>query len=286
MSTEKFVCGSLFSIPDLRDYKGRPISSDAYLPEEYELKNLPEVKNQGAVGSCVAHSLATAAEYFNQKETDTNVKLSTGYIYGNRLLTTYKGSGMYTRDAIKTMTKFGDVPYEDFPYNVEVPYAIETFESESNKELIEKGLNYKFESYFKLTNEKSIKAHIYDGNPVIMTMWWYDDIKIKDGIMETKLIKSSKTGGHCMVIFGWNKTGWLVQNSWGKNWGNKGRFILPYNVPLKETWGVLDAKSDSSIILDKPFKSKVGAWFAKLIHKIISWFYNLYYKLRNKSNGQ
>lgn len=266
------ACGSLFSVPDLRDYVAKsPIHE---FPESFEL-SMPEVKSQGSVGSCVAHSLATAAEYFNTKETSTNLKLSTGYIYGNRLLSAHKGSGMYTRDAIKTMTKFGDVPYEDFPHNVEVPYAIELFD-DAPKELVEVGLNYKFASYFKLKDDAAIKSHLMDNNPVIFSMKWFDDIKIEDGIMITKEVTSKKTGGHCMVIYGWNETGWLVQNSWGTWWGNKGRFVLPYNISRKETWGVLDAKSDSSLILEKPFKSNVGAFFAKIIHKVISWFYNIF----------
>lgn len=64
--------------------------------------------------------------------------------------------------------------------------------------------------------------------------------------------------------------------------GNKGRFVLPYNVSRKETWGVLDAQSDSSLILEKPFKTKVGAFFAKVLHKIISWGYNFTHWIKNK----
>ena len=276
--TKNYVCGSLFSIPDLRDYVAK--SNVNEFPETFEL-SMPEVKNQGAVGSCVAHSLATATEYFNTKETNTTIKMSTGYIYGNRLLSTHKGTGMYTRDAIKTLAKFGNVPYEDFPYNVEVPYAIEKFEAEADK-LEERGLNYKVASYFKLNDDNAIKSHLLDGNPVIFAMKWFEDIKIENGVMITNEVISNKTGGHCMVIYGWNTKGWLVQNSWGKNWGKNGRFTLPYNVSRKETWGIIDAKSDSSLILEKPFKSKVGAFFAKVIHKVISWGYNLVAKLKEK----
>lgn len=280
MAKTNYVCGSLFSIPDLRDYYAKSDRVD--FPTTYEL-TMPEVKNQGSVGSCVAHALALTAEFYNVKETGVPMTLSTGYIYGNRLLSTHKGSGMYTRDAIKTMTRFGDVPYEDFPYNVEVPYAIQKFEAEAEK-LEEKGLNYKFASYFRLNDENAMKAHLLDGNPIIFAMKWFDDIKIVKGVMVTEEITSNKTGGHCMVIYGWNETGWLVQNSWGKTWGKKGRFVLPYHVTRRETWGVTDAKSDSSLILKKPFNTKFGAWVAKVIHTVISWGYNLVAKLKEKNN--
>lgn len=78
-----------------------------------------------------------------------------------------------------------------------------------------------------------------------------------------------------MVIYGWNKDGWLFQNSWGTKWGNKGKFVLPYSVSRKETWGLVDAKSDSSLVIKKPFSSSFGATVAKILHKIILWFYSL-----------
>ena len=271
MSENKQYLGSLFSIPDLRDY--RAVTSEQAFPEEFALE-MPKVKNQGSVGSCVAHSLSTATEYFNKKETGTNIDMSTGYIYGNRLYSTHKGSGMYTRDAIKTLSKYGNVPYVNFPDNVEVPYAIELFDSRAD-ELEAIGLDFKIASYFRLDDDNSIKAHLTDGNLVIFSMYWFDDIKIERGIMKTNQVKSATTGGHCMVIYGWNKDGWLVQNSWGELWGDRGRFVLPYNISRKETWGIVDAKSSSNLRLDTPFKSKLGAFVAKVIHKIISIFYNL-----------
>jgi C1A family cysteine protease len=268
----KLALGSLFSIPDLRDYVAKTVKTT--FPKTFELGIMPDVKNQGTVGSCVAHSLATVTEYFNEKETGKFIEMSTGYVYGNRLLSTYKGSGMYLRDAIKTLAKFGNVPFTDFPHNVEVPYAIAEYEKVADK-LENVGLNYKIESYFKFKDDESIKAHLMDGNLVVFAMKWFDDIKIRDGVMITSEKTSKKTGGHCMVIYGWNETGWLVQNSWGKIWGNNGTFILPYGVSRKETWGLKDAKSDSSLVLKKPFKTKFGAKIAKVIHSIISVFYNL-----------
>lgn len=272
VSDKTFVCGSLFSIPDLRDYIATSKATE--FPKEFKL-TMPRVKNQGMVGSCVAHSLATVTEYFNKQETNTATKMSTAFIYGNRLLTTHKGSGLFTRDAIKTVSKFGNVPYEKFPDNVEVPYAIQRFDKFYAEMGESVGLNWKFKTYFQLKDTNAIKTHLLDKNPVILTMWWYDDIKIVDGVMQTKCVKTSTTGGHCMVIYGWNETGWLVQNSWGTVWGNKGRFVLPYNIPVKETWGVTDDVSSSSLTIRSPFKTKIGAFIAKVIHKIISWFYNI-----------
>lgn len=277
MEDFKHQFGSLFSIPDVRDYIAHSNVSNDAIPKEFMLSNLPAIKNQGSVGSCVAHSLATVAEFYTKKETGKKTVMSTGYIYGNRIFTTHRGSGMYTREALKTMTKYGDVPHEYFPYNVEVPKAIELFE-EKVDDIEEIGYGYKFKAYYKLTTEKDIKTHLLSENPVVIAMPWYDDIRIVNGVMITDQVKSKTTGGHCMVIVGWNETGWVVQNSWGSNWGNKGRFTLPYNIAVREYWGTVDAEPDDTVTIEKPFSTRFGRVIANIINKIISLFYKLSHK--------
>ena len=275
MEELNYKLGLLFSIPDVRDYIAHSNKPDEEIPKEFTLDSLPSVKNQGAVGSCVAHAIALVAEYYARKETGKKTKMSTGYIYGNRLFTTHKGSGMYLRDALKTMTKFGDVPYEYFPDNVEVPYAIELFEQKV-EEIEPLGYNFKFKAYYKLTTEKDIKTHLLSGNPVIMAMPWYDDIKIVNGVMSTRCVKTAKTGGHCMVIYGWNDIGWKVQNSWGSYWGDKGHVVIPYEVPFNEVWGIKDAASTSSLVVKKPFSTEFGAKIAKFLNRIVLFVYNIF----------
>lgn len=272
--SEEFVCGALFSKPDVRDYVAYTELSD--FPKEFEL-DMPKIKNQLNVGSCVAHSLSTVVEFFNQKETGKYEEMSTGYIYGNRRLTTHKGHGMYTKDAIRTVSKYGDVPNSYFPVNVEVPYAIEKFENEVDQ-IESTGYHFKFAEYFKLKDEFAIKTSIMENGPAILSMYWFDDIQVKNGVMATDCVVTDKTGGHCMVIYGWNEIGWKVQNSWGVLWGKGGNVVIPYDVRFKEVWGIKDAASDSSLILKKPFKTKFGEQIAKLLNYIISCVYNMSHK--------
>jgi C1A family cysteine protease len=274
--SEEFVCGALFSKPDVRDYVAYTDLSD--FPKEFEL-DMPKVKNQLNIGSCVAHALSTVVEYFSEKEIGKYEEMSTGYIYGNRRLTSHKGTGMYTRDAIATVAKYGDVPNAYFPANIEVPYAIEKFENEVNR--IEPiGYHFKFAEYFKLKDELAIKTSIMENGPVVFSMFWFDDIKVKDGVMHTNCVKTSKTGGHCMVIYGWNDIGWKVQNSWGSLWGNGGAVVVPYDVPMKEAWGIKDAETTGNLTLKKPFKTKMGAKIAKVLNYIISFVYNIMHKTK------
>jgi C1A family cysteine protease len=65
---------------DLRDYT--VVALAGQYPDTFVLSPLPAVKNQSAVGSCVAHALSEILEYFNQVETGKFTRLSTDFIYG------------------------------------------------------------------------------------------------------------------------------------------------------------------------------------------------------------
>ena len=78
--------GAIESDPDIRDYRIATATINEAresFPNEFELE-MPAVKNQGSVGSCVAHSLATVIEYYNKKQHNEDIEMSVGYIYGNR----------------------------------------------------------------------------------------------------------------------------------------------------------------------------------------------------------
>ncbi|HEX3069568.1 MAG TPA: C1 family peptidase [Thermoanaerobaculia bacterium] len=47
---------------------------------------------------------------------------------------------------------------------------------------------------------------------------------------------SRTIGGHAFALVGYNETGFLVQNSWGKNWGKDGFATLPYEEWLESAF--------------------------------------------------
>ena len=66
------------------------IAKAVCFPEEYQM-TMPKVKNQGAVGSCVAHSLSVFLEELYK---DENKSFSVGFIYGYRPLGYSQNEGM------------------------------------------------------------------------------------------------------------------------------------------------------------------------------------------------
>lgn len=255
--------GAIVSPKDVRDYRATCAVSTEAFPEEFELP-MPKVKNQGSVGSCVAHSLATTIEYFNQHQGDGNQKMSVGYIYGNRTNSSHQGVGMIIRDALQTVQKCGDVPNEKFDHNYEVPGIIELVKNKL-VELFPDGYPYRITSYYRVYTDEEIKASLMQNGPVILCMQWFSDIRVKNGIITTNEVASNSY--HALVIYGWNNDGWKIQNSWGESWGNKGRAILPYSVTKTETWGVVDTYSEN---MHKQQEAAYEAKIQELINKVES----------------
>ena len=274
--TEKFIraFGALPEEVDVRDYKLKRVATavkEAF-PETFELK-MCAVKNQGAVGSCVAHAVAETIEYHNKVQDNITDKVSVGFIYGNRRGSLNKFSGMFVREALHNTCKYGDVFEADFKENKEVPDIIKLFEERFDS-LKEKALSNRFSTYFRISSDDDIKYALINYGPVVFAMTWYDDTKVEDGVMQVNT-KSKKSGGHCMVIYGWNEKGWLIQNSWGNWWGKSGRAILPYDVKKSEAWGITDEVSGENPDIKKPiFNTTFFRWLAK----VINWIANLFRK--------
>ena len=104
---------------DLRDYRVMAAATDI---SEFQLTNLPEVKNQGNVGSCAAHAVSSILEWFNKKETRDYNRLSVGFIYGMQGIACDRiQAGMYLRDACKIAQQYGDCLYNTAPFDSEMP---------------------------------------------------------------------------------------------------------------------------------------------------------------------
>lgn len=270
------VCGAGFSKPDLRDYKIAKSSIQSSFPEEYEL-SMPLVKSQGSVGSCVAHSICLVAEYFNKKQYDIDNILSVGYIYGNRVPPLNKTEGMITRFAIANFCVDGTPLATEFPLHCEVPEIIDAV-AKVKDSLHDKAAQFRFTSYVKVSKPEEIKTALMDGNPVIFAVDWYKNTKVKNGIITSP--RKEKTGGHAMVIYGWDANGWKIQNSWGANWGNGGCAIWPYEYKIREAYAIIDTEA-SALNIDKPHKAttKFGKWCIKIANIAYAWYYSIKYKL-------
>lgn len=271
----EYSFGALKSPYDIRDYK-ICAPKEVVFPLEFSLTRT-SIKNQGIVGSCVAHSLASTIEYFNLIQNQIKEPMSVGYIYGNRLNTSYKGEGMYVREALDNLLKYGDVYNYEFPHNLEVPICIDKFNKDFEF-LKERGLPHHISAYYKLSSIDEIKYSLMNNGPVIISINWYKDIKLdKDYIIRSARLSEQYKNSHCVIIYGWNEYGWKIQNSWGRLWGDEGCAILPFDYPLNEAWGIVDTfVAKNNIEIKKPF----GICIKNGLAKVINFFINLFIKMK------
>lgn len=221
--------GALPSPPDERDWHidrclDMP-SGSASFPKSFKVSWLPKHKDQGYVNSCASFVLALIFECLYYKKHGRVVQMSTGFNYGCRWETTYKGEGLYMRDAIKTICKYGDVLASTWDNNLEVPEAIRAFE-EAYPEIAEFAKKL-IKGYVRLRTEEEAKAHLMK----------YDLPLFANTQMRYINPLSKSTAYHAMAIIGWLRTGEMkCQNSWG---------VLDCPNPeiefdnFEEVWGVI-----------------------------------------------
>ena len=283
--------GALISPTDVRDFKVAAKAGIAF-PDMFEITAMPKVKSQGQVNSCVAHATSTILEFHDSKDNKSR-NLSTNFIYGiQNVYCGHDGEGMYLRDACKIAKDLGDPEELLCKGNTEVPgaHAIAE-ESYADKGIMNNDSYFKIAGYARCNTTAAIKSALLNYGPVLASVYWVNDFKVdsKTGILSGP---SEGDGGyHAIVIYGWNENGWLCQNSWGDDWGNKGRFIYPYTYKVAEAWSILDSEADidsgkkpseelkhKTSVIVKPKTNNTLDIVYKVLNEIIRIFINLFKK--------
>ena len=244
------VFGANKAKKDIREYSAclTQVGLETIYPDEFEL-TMPDVKNQLNVSSCVAHAIAIVVEYFNQQQEKDNKRFSTAFIYGNRR-NMNNLPGMFVDVALNNVVKLGDVYREDMDGNYEVPKAIELFEEQA-LELAAKAYPHRFTSFYRLNSTNEMKAQLMTHGPIVFSIPWYSDYYVEAKTYVMKHFNNYVEGYHAMVIYGWNKDGWKIQNSWGVTFGNRGRAVLPYGTYMDTCFGVTDEIINSTDVDEK-----------------------------------
>lgn len=261
--------GALAPKVDKRDYSVCAGASEEF-PAEYTVTYLPPVKNQGYVSSCVAHAAATILEHFLYVETEERKELSTNFIYGMQGIEFgRKQKGMYLRQACKILQKYGDPSEATIPGNIEQPGCTEILEEMLNDKVYDEAYYTHVSGYAKCNSEADMKHAIMNYGPLLISVPWYNNTKIQDGTM---IVDQSGTPSyHALVICGWTMNGWLIQNSWGRQWGRNGFAIYPYKYKIAEAWSLVDADASD---VRKPKRGKL----LDIVYKIINFIINLFKK--------
>ena len=228
------------------------------------------IDNQGDLNSCTAHAGVGLVEYFEIKTSGKYINASKMFLYKatRNLAKSTTDSGAQLRTTMAAMVLFGIPPEKYWPY----------YESQVNKEptafCYAFAQNYQALQYYRLdtpgiTPEElltHIKINLAYQLPIMFGFSTYQSINEpktkKTGMIPYPNQNESAIDGHAVVAVGYDddlkiennyygqteptEGAFLIRNSWGRKWGDKGYGWLPYDYVLKglarDWWSLLKSE--------------------------------------------
>jgi C1A family cysteine protease len=191
------------------------------------------IEDQGNLGSCTGNAIAGAIELLD-KRAGKNIDVSRLYIYYyERLLegTVNYDNGAYIRDGMRAVYNYG-APLESL-----WPYNISRFRNPPSVQAVQDGARRKVTSYQAVANHQGCLDSLAAGYPVVIGFSVYSSFEsatvARTGVMPyPNTSREQLLGGHAVLLVGYDKTRqvYIVRNSWGSNWGDRGYFYMPFQV--------------------------------------------------------
>lgn len=158
------------------------------IPTSYDLSlAMPPVKDQGHTETCVCQSLTSCMDFFTNEINGTPNKVngfSVNELYNIR--SNKPHDGMQIKEALHYLRHTGM-------------------------------LGQKINTYSLVKHPEILKQCIVAFGPCVAGFPVYSDSSIYFWQPKGYMI-----GGHCVTITGYNENGFIIRNSWGAHWANKG----------------------------------------------------------------
>ena len=201
------------------------------------------ILDQGTDGACTGFGLAAVINYLflrdlydnndgiidtelmQHKQVSSKMLYNMARIYDEWDGEDYEGSSC--RGAMKGWHKHGVCKEETWPHRPHIEdtqtYPLETWAKEAVDTPL--GAYYRINKDSVVDMQSAIKevGAIYC-SAMIQKGWWLDTESSLPIIEHTP----DKIGGHAFAIVGYNRDGFIIQNSWGDTWGYNGFAVLTY----------------------------------------------------------
>jgi hypothetical protein len=217
--------------PDIRDRWYEPAL--VRLKDAIDQETGTTILNQGQEGACTGFACAAVINQLNMLR-GGEFRASPRMLYEMaRRHDEWPGEsydGSSCRGVIRGWKNMGVCSDDQWPYDTDDPGEL-TIERAIHARKSPLGAYYRLRpdvvEYHAALNEVGallVSAKVHSG-------WWDPQIRDPEHTMATILSSEDYEGGHAFAIVGYNERGFIVQNSWGPDWGTGG-----FAVWLYEDW--------------------------------------------------
>ncbi|CAF4046838.1 unnamed protein product [Adineta steineri] len=207
------------------------------LPPKADLRNnMAPIENQSQIGSCSANCLAGAYEYLSKKEKNHDNIVSRLFIYYNGRVkedskSAVTDSGCTMTSAIEALEESGVCLESIWPYD------ISQVNTRPSDEAYQAATGHKITQAMQVNIDlNEMKSCLAQGFPFAFGLKLYTsfDQAAKTGVvpMPNDSDQNRKSdGSHALLAVGYSdqSKSFIVRNSWGEDWGDKGYCYIPYD---------------------------------------------------------
>ena len=198
-----------------------------------------DVESQGMIGSCVTNAITSAIEYISNRATKQFFPMSRLFLYYTAR-SYEKENGKITDEGCSIVKALLAAQSQGICLESAWPYYTEKVNAKPTAYAFVEAEKYKIDEFLKINPVlDDMLSCLSDGYPFIFGLKITDSFGKLGGIISTPSQEEERSdvhSKHAMLCVGYNleKQVFIVRNSWGKEWGDKGYCYIPFDYMTNE----------------------------------------------------
>jgi C1A family cysteine protease len=202
------------------------------IPDQMDLRStMPEIQNQGAIGSCTAHAAVAVMEHnliVQQRPFSLLSRLFAYYNARDMEGVAALDNGATLRDMVAALAKNGICGEDLWPYDTD-QLAVKPSDA-----AYDAAKPNRIRLYARLNNLDDMLLCLAAGHPFIFGFTVYTGFESDEvgqsGVLNLPTVDEGAVGGHAVCAVGYDRTAerFIIRNSWGSDWGQSGYFTIPF----------------------------------------------------------